>query len=101
MPWKESRAVDQHMCSARPYPIHIPELEYNREFLVRATNHSGDMSWHQGRVFISRILAGDRALSALVMLENDCIILKAYTHLRAEPRSCIDCLLADRVEFGC
>jgi transposase InsO family protein len=49
-----------YVCSARPYPNHIPEFEYTREFLVRAINHSGDMSWHQGRVFISRILGGDR-----------------------------------------
>ena len=49
-----------YVCSARPYPNHIPEFEYAREFLVRAINHSGDMSWHQGRVFISRILGGDR-----------------------------------------
>jgi hypothetical protein len=49
-----------YVCSARSYPNHIPEFEYAREFLVRAINHSGDMSWHQGRVFISRILADDR-----------------------------------------
>jgi hypothetical protein len=49
-----------YLCSARPYPNHIPEFEYTHEFLVRAINHSGDMSWHQGRVLISRILGGDR-----------------------------------------
>jgi transposase InsO family protein len=49
-----------YVCSARPYPNHIPDFEYGNEFLVRAINHSGDMSWHQGRVFISRILGGDR-----------------------------------------
>jgi hypothetical protein len=49
-----------YVCSARPYPNRIPEVEYGKEFLVRAINHSGDMSWHKGRVFISRILSGDR-----------------------------------------
>ena len=46
--------------AALAYPNHIPDFEYGNEFLVRAINHSGDTSWHQGSVFITRILGGDR-----------------------------------------
>jgi len=58
-----------YVCSARPYPNHIPEIEYGNDFIVRAINHSGDMSWHQGRVFISRILSGDRV--GLLQIADD------------------------------
>jgi transposase InsO family protein len=46
--------------SARSYPGRLPDVNYDSGFLVRAINPSGDMSWHHQRVFITRLLSGER-----------------------------------------
>jgi hypothetical protein len=43
-----------HPSSVR-LPRKLPDFTYQKGFLLRRVNNSGDISWHKNRVFISEV----------------------------------------------
>ena len=75
MPWKETRTVDQrlqflssyqretpgsiYVPSTRLLPSRVASFQYPRSFQTRRVNNSGDISWHEGRVFVSEVFRNE------------------------------------------
>ena len=45
--------------SERPYPLRIPQVEYDGDVVVKRIKHSGEMYWKAKWIYISQALAGE------------------------------------------
>lgn len=49
--------ADVHQPSTRPFPEHLPELEYPAGVHLRRISQQGSLKWHSERTFLSEVLA--------------------------------------------
>jgi transposase InsO family protein len=45
--------------SDRPYPLSVPQVEYDGDVVVKRIKHSGEMYWKSKWIYISQALAGE------------------------------------------
>jgi transposase InsO family protein len=45
--------------SDRPYPLRVPQVEYDGDVVVKRIKHSGEMYWKRKWIYISQALAGE------------------------------------------
>lgn len=58
-----------YVASARVYPARLPEPEYPAGVTLRAISQDGQMRWKNDRVFLSKVLARERA--GLLLIDED------------------------------
>lgn len=51
--------ADLYVPSPRVYPSRLPEVEYPAGYEVRRVGRCGTMRWASGKVFVSKVLAGE------------------------------------------
>jgi len=57
-----------YAASGRPYPARLPEPEYPRGSIYRWISEDGQMRWANERIFLTKVLAGQRV--GLVPIEE-------------------------------
>lgn len=48
-----------YRCSAREYPLLIPEIEYPGDMEIRRVKSQGDLNWKNRHIYLSETLAGE------------------------------------------
>jgi len=57
-----------YRASVRPYPLRIPQLEYDDDVIVKKIRHGGEMYWKGRFIYVSQALAGE--LIALKQIDD-------------------------------
>lgn len=57
---QQKTPTEVYQCSARSYPVKLPEVEYPADWVVHRVSPGGQIRWKNGYVFVAHPLAGER-----------------------------------------
>jgi hypothetical protein len=68
-----------HHVSPRPYPVRLPDIEYDSGVTVRRVRQNGEFKWRGRLIYLSQVLAKEPI--ALVACDNDRLEIRYSFHL--------------------